>query len=146
MAARYGARASFYQSKALNVQLRKSCSSPLLLPWQAETGGLRKCPSPRNPRHKGREEHNSLGWVFCSQNTCVVCESAVSHQQYLIIHLAVQRESTAWEGSDEQLHFTGCLWVSLQTTLVPCSQPRLSQLSSGQHGDLRIPSWLQITE
>lgn len=50
MGARHGTRAPFYQPKALNVQLRKSCASPLLILRQGETG----VPPARHPLTQGK--------------------------------------------------------------------------------------------
>lgn len=46
----HGARAPFYQPRALNVKLRKSCSSPLLVLWQVEMGELEGVPPAWQPK------------------------------------------------------------------------------------------------
>jgi len=76
MGARHGSRAAFYRLRALNVNLGKSCFSPLLVLWQAEMGDPEGVPPARHPLTQGKRIHVSLlsvwKWLFRSE-TFILC-------------------------------------------------------------------------
>lgn len=65
--ATHGARAPFYQPRALSFKPRKSCSSPLLVLWQVEMGEVEGVPPAWHPEAQEQRSSHLLRVLHTSE-------------------------------------------------------------------------------